>query len=97
MEVYVDNILVKSKEESAHLDDHEETFATLRQYWMKLNPNKCAFGVASVKFLRFMVSQRGIKANPKKVRTILEMTSPKMMKEVQRLTGRIATLNRFVS
>ena len=56
MEVYIDDMLVKSKEESAHLDDLEEMFATLRQYQMKLNPNKCAFGVASGKFLALMVS-----------------------------------------
>ena len=56
MEVYVDDILVKSKEELAHLDDLRETFATLKQYQMKLNPSKCVFGVASSKFLGFMVS-----------------------------------------
>ena len=56
MEVYVDDMFVKSKEESIHLDDLEETFTTLRQYQMKLNPSKCAFGIASRKFLGFMVS-----------------------------------------
>ena len=56
MEVYVDDMLVKSKEELAHLDDLKETFATLKQYQMKLNPSKCVFGVASGKFLGFMVS-----------------------------------------
>ena len=95
--VYVDDMLIKSKEESAHLDDLRETFTTLRQYQMKLNPSKCAFGVASGKFLKFMVSQKGIEANPKKVRVIFDMTSPKTVKEVQKLTGRIAALNRFVS
>ena len=97
MEVHVDDMLVKSKEELAHLDDLEETFGTLRQYKMKLNPSKCAFGVASGKFLGFMVSQREIKANPEKVQAILNMTSPKTIKEVQKLTGRIEALNRFVS
>ena len=82
MEVYVDDILVKIKEELVHLDDFRETFATLRQYQMKLNPSKCAFGVAPGKFLGFMLSQRGIEANPKKVRAILDMTSPKTIKEV---------------
>ena len=67
MEVYVDDMLVKSKEELAHLDDLRETFATLKQYQMKLNPSKCIFGVALGKFLGFIVSQRGIKANPEKV------------------------------
>ena len=56
MDVYVDDMLVKSKEESAHLYDLQETFTTLKRYQMKLNPNKCAFGVASEKFLGFMVS-----------------------------------------
>ena len=82
IEVYVDDMLVKSKEELAHLDDLTETFATLRQYQMKLNPNKCAFGVASGKFLGFMASQRGIEANPEKVQAILNMGSPKTVKEV---------------
>ena len=97
MEVYVDDMLVKSKEEPTHLDDLKQTFTTLRQYQMKLNPSKCAFGVASGKFLGFMVSQRGIEANPEKVKAILNMTSPKTVKEVQKLTGRIAALNKFVS
>ena len=82
MEVYVDNMLIKSKEELTHLDDLKETFATLRQYQMKLNPSKCAFGVASGKFLGFMVSQRGIEATLEKVKAILDMTSPKTAKEV---------------
>ena len=97
MEVYVDDMLVKSKEEPTHLDDLKQTFTTLRQYQMKLNSSKCAFGVTSGKFLGFMVSQRGIEANPEKVKAILNMTSPKTVKEVQKLTGRISALNKFVS
>ena len=97
MEVYVDDMLVKSKEELAHLDDLKETFATLKTHKMRLNPSKCVFGVVSGKFLGFMVSQRGIEANPEKVRAIIDMTSPRTVKEVQKLTGRIAALNRFVS
>ena len=80
--MYVDDMLVKRKEESTHLDDLQETFATLKQYQMKLNLSKCAFRVASGKFLGFMVSKRGIEANPEKVRAILEMTLPKTLKEV---------------
>ena len=64
---------------------------------MKLNPSKCAFGDSLGKFLGFMVSQRGIEANLEKVRAILEMSSPRTVKEVQSLTGRVAVLNRFVS
>ena len=64
---------------------------------MKLNPSKCAFGVASGKFPGFMVSQRGIEANPNKIQAILNMEPPKNIKDVQSLTGRVAALNRFVS
>ena len=97
MEVYIDDMLVKSKEELAHLDDLKETFTSLKQYQMKLNPSKCVFGVASGKFLGFMVSQRGIKANLEKVQAIINMASPRTVKEVQKLTDKIAALNRFVS
>ena len=97
VKVYVDDMLIKSRKEEDHLDDLRETFNTLRQYHMKLNPSKCAFGVSSRKFLGFIVSQRGIEANPEKVRAILEMCSPKTTKKVQSLTGRVAAFNRFVS
>ena len=95
--MYVDDMLVKSKEESTHLEDLQETFTTLKQYQMKLNPSKCTFRVASEKFLGFMLSQRGIEANLEKVRAILDMTSPKTVKEVQKLTGRIVALSKIVS
>uniref|UniRef100_A0A2N9FW18 Uncharacterized protein n=1 Tax=Fagus sylvatica TaxID=28930 RepID=A0A2N9FW18_FAGSY len=97
MEVYVDDMLVKTKDDMKHLEDLKETFETLRQYRMKLNPSKCVFGVSSGKFLGFMVSQRGIEANPDKIKAVLEMTPPRSTKEVQSLTGRVAALNRFVS
>uniref|UniRef100_A0A2N9HJT9 Uncharacterized protein n=1 Tax=Fagus sylvatica TaxID=28930 RepID=A0A2N9HJT9_FAGSY len=97
VEVYVDDMLVKSKKDDDHLADLKETFQALRRYNMKLNPAKCVFGVSSGKFLGFMVSQRGIEANPDKIKAILEMTPPKTVKEVQSLTGKAAALNRFVS
>lgn len=97
VEVYIDDMLVKSKEEEDHLDDLKEMFNTLRQHNMKVNPSKCVFGVSSGKFLGFMVSQRGIEANLEKVKAILEMSLLKTIKEVQSLTGRVAALNRFVS
>ena len=84
VEVYVDDMLVKSKEKDGHLDDLRETFETLRKYQMKLNPSKCAFGVYLGKFLGFMVSQRGIVANPYKIKAILEMQPPKTTKDHQR-------------
>ena len=64
---------------------------------MKLNPSKWVFGVSSRKFLGFMVSQRGIEANPDKIQAILSIEPPKNIKEVQSLTGQVAALNRFVS
>ena len=73
VEVYIDDILAKSLDKGKHLDDLEETFDTLRQYNMKLNPSKCAFGVSSRKFLGFMVLNRGIEANPDKIQAILDM------------------------
>ena len=78
VEVYVDNMLVKSLDKGKHLDDLQETFDTLRQYNMKLNPNKCAFGVSSGKFLGFMVSHRGIEANPDKIQAILDIKPPRI-------------------
>ena len=82
VQVYVDDMLVKSQREEDHLKDLEETFDTLRSYNMKLNPSKCAFGVTIGKFLSFMVSQRGIKANLDKIRAIIEMAPTKNVKEV---------------
>ena len=97
VEVYVDDMLVKSLDEGSHLDDLQETFETLRRYKMKLNQSKCAFRVSLGKFLGFMDSQRGNEANPDKIQTILNMEPLKNIREVQSLTGRVAALNRFVS
>ena len=96
VQVYVDDMLVKSRREDDHLDNLKETFDTLRSYNTKLNSSKCAFGVTVGKFLRFMVSQRGIKINLHKVRAIMGMTPPRNTKEVQCLNSKIAVLNRFV-
>ena len=87
VEVYVDDMLVKSQDEKIHLDDLQETFDTLRQYNMRLNPDKCAFRVSSGKFLGFMVSHRGIEVNPDKIQEILDMKPPQNVKEVQSLIG----------
>ena len=97
VQVYVDDMLVKSMHEEDHLDDLRETFDTLRSFNMKLNPNKCAFEITAGKFLGYMVSQRGIEVNPEKVRAIMELEPPRTVKEVQSLNGKIAALNRFVS
>lgn len=97
VEVYVNDMLVKSVQASDHISDLRKTFDTLRRYEMKLNPTKYAFGVSFGKFLGYLVSQRGIEANPEKVRAVLEMQPPRTTKQLQQLTGRIAALNRFIS
>ena len=90
-------MLVKSTTAELHIAHLSEEFQILRNYNMKLNPAKCAFGVSAGKFLGFIVNHRGIEANPNKIKVVLDMPSPSSIKEVQRLTGRIATLSRFVS
>ncbi|KAL0394942.1 UNVERIFIED_CONTAM: hypothetical protein Slati_4460400 [Sesamum latifolium] len=93
MEVYVDDMLVKSKEVHHHVEDLDETFTVLRKYRIKLNLGKCAFRVIGGRFLGFMVAQRGIEANPDKIKAIMDMRPPTNINEVQRLTGRIAALS----
>ena len=97
VQVYVDDMLVKSLCENDHLDDLQETFDTVRSYNMKLNLSKCVFGVTAGKFLGFMVSQKGIKVNLEKVRALVELGPPRMVKEMQSLNGKIVALNWFVS
>lgn len=91
MEVYVDDMLVKSKTSEQHIADLTEAFGVLllgftpfrlRHYKMKLNPTKCAFGISSGKFLGFMVNQRGIEANPNKIKVILVKELPKNLKKL---------------
>ena len=86
MEVYINDMLVKSPTAKIHIAHLSEAFQILREYNMKLNPAKCAFGVSAGKFLGFIVNNRGIKANPDKRKVVLDMPSPSGIKEVQRLT-----------
>ena len=97
MEVYIDDMLVKSTTAELHIAHLSEVFQILRNYNMKLNPAKCAFGVSAGKFLGFIVNHRGIEANPDKIKAVLDMPPPSGIKKVQRLTGRVAALSRFVS
>ena len=97
MEVYIDDILVKSAVAQVHFTHLDHTFSILRETNMMLNPRKCTFAVKAGKFLGFIVSQGGIEANSEKIQAILNMGSPRRGKEVQMLTGYIAALNRFVS
>ena len=86
MEVYIDDMLVKSLRTEDHVDHLRECFKTLNEYGIKLNPAKCTFGVTSGEFLGYIVTQRGIEANPKQITAILDLPSPKNSREVQRLT-----------
>ena len=97
MEVYIDDMLVKSVKVELHIAHLAESFQVLKNYNMKLNPTKCAFGVSAGKFLGFMVNTRGIEENPDKIKVVLDMHPPSNTKEIQRLTRRIAALSYFVS
>jgi ribonuclease HI len=94
---YVDVIIVKGMKQENHIADLQETFANFRQAGLKLNPEKCVFGVKKGKFLGCLVSTKGIEANPSKIEAILRMEPPSTKKGAQRLAGRLASLNRFIS
>ena len=96
MEVYVDDMVVMSDSLEQHVKDLEEVLAAVRKYDMRLNPEKCVFGVAGGKFLGFMLTHRGIEANPDKCQAVVNMRSPSNIKEIQRLVGRLTTLSRFM-
>ena len=97
MEVYVDDIIVKSQAAEEHVKDLEQILDTLDRYKIKLNPDKCVFGVKAGKFLGFMILHRGIEANPEKMEVILNMKAPKTLNELQKLNGRITALGQFIS
>nr|XP_025612049.1 uncharacterized protein LOC112705434 [Arachis hypogaea] len=96
IEVYVDDMVAKTKLGDPHIQDLADIFGQIRRYKMKLNLEKCAFGVQGGKFLGFILTSRGIEANPEKCQAILDVQSPSTIKEVQRLTGRLAALSRFL-
>ena len=97
MEVYIDDMLVKSKQRPDHATHLQQAFDLLQEYGMRLNPLKCAFGVSAGRFLGFMVTQRGIETNPAQLKAILQSPAPSSKKEIQRLTGRLVALGRFIS
>jgi len=96
VEVYVDDMVVKSGTFDQHLADLDKVFGRLRKFNMRLNPAKCVFGVEGGKFLGFMLTHRGIEANPDKCSAILDTQSPTTLKEVQSLVGKLTSLSRFL-
>ncbi|GJR39851.1 reverse transcriptase domain-containing protein [Tanacetum coccineum] len=97
LEVYVDDLVIKSHTEEEIIRDVTETFKTLRQINMKLNPKKCTFGMQEGMFLGYKVSTNGLKACPDKADAVLSLPSPRCIKDVQKLNGKLASLNRFLS
>jgi dsDNA-binding SOS-regulon protein len=97
IEAYVDDMVIKTRNSDTLITDLEDTFASLREYRWKLNPNMCVFGVPSGKLLSFIISHRGIEDNPEKISTITNIKAPTCIKDVQKLTGCMAALNRFIS
>ena len=93
IEVYIDDVIVKSKVVSEHVEDLTNIFGILRKHKLRLNASKCSFGVGSGKFLGYMVTHRGIEVNPDQIKAINDLQTPRNPKEVQKLTGIIAALN----
>jgi hypothetical protein len=94
---YVDDIVVVCRKKETQLQDLAETFTNMRREQLKLNPKKCMFGVSGGKVLGYLVSVTGIDANPNKINAIVHMKPLGSRKEVQRLTCRLAALNRFMT
>ena len=97
IEIYIDDMVVKSKVVSEHLGDIGTIFEILRKYKLHLNASKCSFGVGLGKFLGYMVTYRGIEVNPDQIKVINNLQSPRNPKEMQKLTEMAAALNRFIS
>lgn len=97
IEIYIDDMVVKSKVVSEHLRDLGNIFEVLRKYKLHLNASKCSFGVGLGKFLGYMVTHKGIEVNPDQIKAINNLQSPRNPKEMQKLTGMATALNRFIS
>ena len=96
MEDYVDNIVVKSKTRTGHLQVLEQVFKRCREYKLRMNPMKCAFGVSTGKFLGFLVHHRGISVDPAKATAIATMKRPTTVRELKSFLGRVSYIRRFV-
>ena len=97
VEVYIDNMVVKSKRELQHVEDLQDVFATLRHHRLCLNAEKCVFGVGAGKFLGYLITNQGIEVNPDQIELVKCFKPSSNPKEVQVLIGMLAALNRFIS
>ena len=97
IEIYIDNMVVKSKAKSEHVNDLGNIFEILRKHKLRLNASKCSFGVRLGKFLGYMFTHHRIEVNPDQIKEINNLQSPRNPKEVQRLTGMTTAINRFIS
>ena len=97
IKIYIDDMVVKSKVVSKHLGDLRVIFEILRSYRLRLNASKCSFGVGLDKFLGYMITHKGIEVNPDQIKAINDLRTPWNSKEVLKLTGMAAALNRFIS
>ncbi|XP_055830762.1 uncharacterized protein LOC129899766 [Solanum dulcamara] len=97
IEVYVDDVIIKSQKSSNHLTDLKKFFDRLRRYNLKLNPAKCAFGVPAGKLLGFIMSRKGIELDPSKIKAIQDLPPPKSRKDVMSFLGRLNYISRFIA
>jgi hypothetical protein len=97
IQVYIDDVVITTRKEESLISDLTETFDNLNRYKLKLNPTKCSFGVSAGQLLVFLVSARGIEANPEKIQAILTMGKPMKLHDIQKLAGRVTALSQFVA
>ena len=97
IEIYIDDMVLKSKIESVHVNDLRDIFGILKRHKLCLNASKCSFGVGSGKFLGYMVTHRGIEVNPDQIKVINDLQPPRNPKVVQKLIGMTVGLNQFIS
>jgi hypothetical protein len=95
IQAYIDDLIVKSGERANHISDLAETFANMRRACLKLNLEKCVFGVTKGKILGCLISAKRIEENPDKIKAIREMEEPKTRKDIQKLNGRVAALKQI--
>jgi hypothetical protein len=93
IQVYINDVVITTRKEESLISDLAETFDNLNMYKLKLNPTKCSFGISAGQLLGFLISARGIEANPEKIQAILTMGKPMKLHDVQKLVGRIAALS----